>query len=274
MAPGDEVIVLKPAYDCYEPAIAVNGGVAVCIQLKAPDYGMDWKELKSKIGPKTRMVIINTPHNPSGTLLSETDMLQLQQCLKNTDVILLSDEVYEHIVFDGRTHESASKFLDLAARTFVCASFGKTFHTTGWKIGYCAAPKALMQEFQKVHQFNVFCANHPLQHAFAHYLRDPSPYLGLSSFYAAKRDLFLSHLKSSRFTFVPAQGTYFQLLGYSNISTSGDVDFAKKLAMEHQVAGIPISVFNVGEEDSHYIRFCFAKTDETLARAAAILSRL
>ena len=193
--PGDEVIVLKPCYDCYEPAIEVNGGVAVPVQLRAGDYKVDWEEFKKKITSKTRMVIINTPHNPSGRIFSKEDMLQLQEILRPTNIILVSDEVYEHIVFDGQEHQSASRFDDLASRSFVCASFGKTFHVTGWKMGYCAAPKELMEEFIKVHQFAVFCVDHPVQRALAEYLGEEENYLELNNFYQEKRDFFL---KSSR----------------------------------------------------------------------------
>ena len=210
----DEVIVIKPAYDCYEPAILLNGGIPVYLQLSAPAYRIDWTHFKSLITAQTKMVIINTPHNPSGTILSKTDMETLQKILRPTKIIVLSDEVYEHIVYDGAIHESASRFPDLACRSFVCASFGKTFHVTGWKVGYCAAPEALMVEFRKAHQFAVFCVDHPVQRALAHYLKDASHYLDLNSFYQEKRDYFLKGVASSRFKFIPSQGTYFQLLDF------------------------------------------------------------
>ncbi|MBT8300608.1 MAG: methionine aminotransferase [Maribacter sp.] len=271
---GDEVIVFKPAYDCYEPAITVNGGIPVHVQLNEKDYKINWDVFRAKITSKTRMVIINTPHNPTGTILSRDDMLELQKSLKNTNIIVISDEVYEHIIFDGNEHQSASRFDDLASRTFVCASFGKTFHVTGWKVGYCAAPKELMHEFRKTHQFNVFCVDHPVQHALAAYLQDPAHYLGLNRFYQEKRDFFLNALKDSRFTIVPSQGTYFQLLGYSNITEESDVDFVERLIVEHKLASIPISVFNVGERDDKVLRFCFAKTQKTLEKATSILNKL
>ncbi len=214
---GDEVIVFKPAYDCYEPAIEVNGGIPIYVQLNDKDYKVNWEEFRGKITSKTRMVIINTPHNPTGTILSKEDMLELQKSLVSTNIIVISDEVYEHIIFDGNEHQSASRFDDLASRSFICASFGKTFHVTGWKVGYCAAPKELMHEFRKTHQFNVFCVDHPVQHALAAYLQEPGHYLALNGFYQEKRDFFLNALKDSRFTIIPSQGTYFQLLGYSNI---------------------------------------------------------
>lgn len=272
--PGDEVIVIKPAYDCYEPAIAINGGVAVYHQLNAPTYGMDWSAFEKKVGPKTRMVIINTPHNPSGRIFSREDMLQLQEILRPTNIILVSDEVYEHIVFDGAQHESASRFDDLASRSFVCASFGKTFHVTGWKMGYCAAPKALMNEFRKVHQFAVFCVDHPVQRALAKYLQEDSHYLDLSGFYQEKRDFFLNRLRASRFEFTPSEGTYFQLVDYTKITQERDEDLSKRLIIDHKLASIAISSFNVDHRDDKVLRFCFAKTQETLERATDILCTL
>ncbi|WP_394747916.1 methionine aminotransferase [Spongiimicrobium salis] len=273
--PGDEVIVFKPAYDCYEPAIEINGGVPVLIPLQGLTYTIDWKEFKGKLSSKTKMVIINTPHNPSGTLLSKEDMLQLQQLLKGTDIILISDEVYEHIVFDGKSHESAAKYPDLAARSFICASFGKTFHITGWRTGYCVAPEALMYEFRKSHQFNVFSANHPIQVALATYMKNPKTYLELSSFFEQKRNFFLNAIAGSRFKAIPSQGTYFQLLDYSAITDENDLTLAKRLVREYGIASIPISVFNINEENkTHQLRFCFAKTAETLEKAAEILLKI
>ena len=272
--PGDEVIVIKPAYDCYEPAIEVNGGIPVLVQLSAPAYALDWVTFRNKITSKTKMVIINTPHNPSGRIFSKEDMLQLQEILRNTNIIVVSDEVYEHIVFDGLEHESISRFPDLASRSFVCASFGKTFHVTGWKIGYCAAPAELMHEFRKTHQFNVFCVHHPVQHAMAQYLLDKHNYLGLNAFYQQKRDFLLSALEESRFLFTPSQGTYFQLLDYSQISQDVDIDMVLRLINKHKLATIPISVFNEKQRDDKLIRVCFAKTLETLEQAAAILRSL
>jgi len=271
---GDEVIVFKPAYDCYEPAIEVNGGIPVFVQLNDGDYKINWEVFRSKMNPKTRMVIINSPHNPSGTILSKEDMLELQKSLVGTNIIVISDEVYEHIIFDGNEHQSASRFDDLASRSFICASFGKTFHVTGWKVGYCAAPAELMHEFRKTHQFNVFCVDHPVQHALATYLQEPAHYLALNGFYQEKRDFFLKNLKVSRFSIIPSQGTYFQLLGYSDITNESDIDFVKRLIIDHQLASIPISVFNDGERDNKVLRFCFAKTQETLIKATEILNKL
>lgn len=271
---GDEVILFKPAYDCYEPVIELNGGIPVFVQLDADGYQIDWSVLKSKISPKTRMVIINTPHNPTGGIMTREDMFQLQEILKDTNIIVLSDEVYEHIIFDGEEHESVSRYPDLAIRSIVCASFGKTFHVTGWKIGYCAAPESLMHEIRKVHQFAVFCIDHPVQHAIASYLTTPQHYLDLNDFYQHKRDLFLDGIKNSKFTYSPSKGTYFQLLGYSEISDERDEDLAKKMILEHQLACIPISSFNINNRNDNMLRFCFAKKDETIEQALEILCKL
>lgn len=264
--PGDEVIVFKPAYDCYEPAIELNGGKPVHVALNAKDYRVDWEEFREKIGPKTRMVIINTPHNPSGQVFTKDDMLRLQEILRDTQVLVVSDEVYEHIVFDDREHQSVSRFDDLAQRSFVCASFGKTFHVTGWKIGYCAAPAALMHEFRQTHQFSVFCVDHPVQRALAEYLKNEGHYLNLNSFYQEKRDFFLNALKSSQFKFRPVEGTYFQLLDYTSFSKETDEELALRLITQYRLACIPISSFNVGERQDGVLRFCFAKKRETLEK--------
>ncbi|PWL40513.1 methionine aminotransferase [Flagellimonas aquimarina] len=272
--PGDEVIVLKPAYDCYEPAIEVFGGKTIPIQLEGLNYTLNWNTFKSAISSKTKMVIINTPHNPAGTIWNEIDMLQLQEILKDTNIILLSDEVYEHIVFDGKQHESVAKYPELASRSIICSSFGKTFHVTGWKIGYCVAPKALMHEFQKVHQFNVFCVNHPAQEALAKYLETPEHYLTLGQFYQEKRDYFLNAILGSRFKMIPSSGTYFQLLEYSDITNETDTEFAERLIKEYKLASIPVSVFNLDNLDNKQLRFCFAKTNTVLDQAAEILNRI
>lgn len=271
---GDEVIIFKPAYDCYQPAIEVNGGKTIAIQLSAPDYKVNWDEVASKLSSKTKMIIINTPHNPSGTIWSEDDMLQLEKLTKDTNIIVLSDEVYEHIVFDDEQHHSACKFPDLKARSFITASFGKTFHNTGWKIGYCCAPKDLMAEFRKVHQFNVFSVNHPAQKGIADYMVDTEIYLGLNNFFQQKRDLFLNLIADSQFKFTPSKGTYFQVLDYSEITEEHDVDFAKRLTREFKIASIPLSVFNENGKDDKVLRFCFAKTDETLIKASEVLCKI
>jgi methionine aminotransferase len=270
----DEVIIFKPAYDCYEPTIELFGGKTISVQLNPEDFTIDWQKVKGLISEKTKMMIINSPHNPSGRILSNNDMLQLEALLKNTNILLLSDEVYEHIIFDGEKHQSAALFPTLAERTFIVASFGKTFHNTGWKVGYCIAPSKLTEEFRKVHQFNVFSVNHPTQVALAEYLKNPKNYLELGSFYQQKRDLFLSLLKDSRFDFIPSKGTYFQLLNFSKITNESDVDFAIKLTKEQKIASIPISVFNEAGLDTKVLRFCFAKTDETLKKAAEILCKI
>ena len=271
---GDEVIVVKPAYDCYEPAIALNGGVPVCLQLAHPEYSIDWADLRNLITSKTRMIILNTPHNPTGRILSKDDMLMLEVILKPTDILLLSDEVYEHIIFDGKEHESACRYPDLVNRSFICASFGKTFHVTGWKIGYCVAPEHLMKEFRKVHQFAVFCVDHPVQRAMAKYLENESHYLDLNDFYQQKRDYFIDGLSGSNFKWEPSKGTYFQLLDYTNITDDYDEVFAKRLIIEKGLASIPISSFNLDGRNDNVLRFCFAKKQETLEKALDILNKI
>ena len=272
--PGDEVIVLKPAYDCYEPTIVANGGRPVLVQMKGKEHQVDWDEVAGCITSKTRMIIINTPHNPSGRVFSREEMQRLENMLKGTDILLVSDEVYEHLVFDGLQHESASRFPDLASRSLVCASFGKTFHVTGWKMGYCAAPEYLMKEFQKIHEFAVFCVNHPLQHALTAYLKNPEHYLGLGKFFEKKRNLFIEGIANSRFKLEPTQGTYFQLLDYSEISEESDVQMAERLTKDYGIASIPISVFNKDLVDNRQLRFCFAKKEETLNKAIDILLKI
>ena len=269
----DEVILFTPAYDCYEPAIQVAGGVPVKIQMQLPDFSIDWDEVRDKITSKTKMIIINSPHNPSGKLATHPDMLELQQIAEDHDLLVLSDEVYEHMIFDGREHLSASRYPALKERSFVMGSFGKTFHVTGWKTGFCLAPPALMKEFLKVHQNVVFCVNHPIQKAIATYLQTPEHYTGLGKFYQRKRDLFLNLIKDSKFKFKPSESTYFQLLDYSSITDEGDHAFAKALTINHKIASIPISVFMEGR-DPKMLRFCFAKQDEELVAAAKILNEL
>jgi methionine aminotransferase len=271
---GDEVIVFQPAYDQYEPSIQLNGGKVIPVYLKGADYSINWEEVANKINSRTRMIVINTPHNPTGTIFTKKDLLRLESLVKDTDIIILSDEVYGHIIYDDQIHQSVSRYPKLVERSFVVSSFGKTFHTTGWKTGYCLAPKNLMTEFRKVHQFNVFCSNHPIQHAFYEFLKCSDNYLHLPKFYQQKRDLFLDLIKDSRFTFKPSKGTYFQLLNYEKITNENDVIFAKKLISEHKIASIPVSVFNQNNQDDKVLRFCFAKTEETLYQAAEILCKL
>lgn len=270
----DEVIIFAPAYDSYDPTVQLNGGKIIEIELKVPDFHVDWQEVKDAVSEKTKMIIINTPHNPTGTVLKREDMLALENIVKNTGIIVLSDEVYEHIIFDGEEHQSVALYPGLAERSFIVSSFGKTFHNTGWKMGYCVAPRELMAEFRKTHQFNVFSVNHPMQKALASFLRTADNYLILPEFYQSKRDFFLDAIKSSRFTKVPSKGTYFQLLGYKNISDENDYDFAVRITKELKVASIPVSAFYNSRTDHKVLRFCFAKSEETLRRGADILNRI
>ncbi len=265
---GDEVIVFEPAFDSYVPAILLNGGIPKYIKMKPPGYIIDWDEVKDAVSDRTRLMILNSPHNPTGSVLSKDDISSLREIIRETDIFIISDEVYEHIIFDGISHESMARYTDLASRSFVISSFGKTYHTTGWKVGYCLAPKILSAEFQKVHQFLTFSTNTPVQHAYAEFLTNENAYLGLSGFYQEKRDRFLSLLKNSRFRPVPCSGTYFQMLDYSSISDEPDTVFAKRITVEHGVASIPPSVFYHRNDDHKALRFCFAKRDETLEKAA------
>jgi len=274
--PGDEVIVIEPAYDCYAPAIALAGGVVVPVtmRLDAGGYRVEWADVRAAVTPRTRMVVINTPHNPTGTILRQADLDALVAIVQDTQILVLSDEVYEHMVFDGEPHASVARHPALAERAFVVSSFGKTFHVTGWKIGYVAAPAALMAEFRKVHQYNVFCVNAPMQHAIAGYLQDPAPWRDLPAFYQAKRDLFRAGLAASRFTLLPSDGTYFQCVRYDAISDLSEAEFAEWLTREIKVAAIPVSAFYSQPKESHVVRFCFAKKDETLQLALERLARL
>ena len=270
---GDKVILFTPAYDCYEPAIKIAGGIPIKIPMQLPDFTFDWEQVRSKVTSKTRMILMNSPHNPSGKLLTHSDMLELEKIAVQNDLVVLSDEVYEHIVFDGLEHLSACRYPALKERSFITGSFGKTFHVTGWKTGFCLAPPSLMKEFLKIHQQIVFCVNNPMQHAIATYLQNPKHYQKLGQFYQRKRDLFLNLIKKSKFKFKPTESTYFQLLDYSAITDEGDVAFAKALTIDHKLASIPISVFMEGR-DPKMLRFCFAKEDEELVAAAKILNEL
>lgn len=271
---GDEVIVFEPAYDCYQPAIELNGGKTIYLQLKSPDYSIDWNEVKKVINHRTKMIIINSPHNPTGAVFKESDLKILESITEGTDIVIVSDEVYEHIIFDNITHQSVARYSSLAARSFIVSSFGKTFHTTGWKIGYCVAPKELMAEFRKVHQFLIFAVNTPIQLALAEYLKKEENYLSLGNFYQQKRDYFLKLIKNSRFKVVQSHGTYFQLLDYSNITKEKDTDFAIRMTKEFKLASIPVSVFYHEPENDKILRFCFAKKEETLENAAEILCKI
>jgi methionine aminotransferase len=270
----DEVILFAPAYDSYAPAVELAGGKAIFYDLEAPDYKVDWQKVKRLINQRTKLIIINTPHNPSGTTLKATDMTQLEKLIKGSDIMLISDEVYEHIIFDGVAHESVLRYPKLAERSFVIGSFGKTYHNTGWKIGYCIAPKNLSVEFRKVHQFNVFSVNSVAQAAFAAILPRKELYLELNDFYQAKRDYFRKAIQSSRFNLLNCEGTYFQLVSYSRISDERDIEFVKRLTRDGGVAAIPVSVFYRHHIDNSIIRFCFAKEEETLKRAAEKLSKM
>ena len=272
--PGDEVIVFEPAYDSYVPAIEVNGGKPVFVRLQYPDYSIDWQAVARAITPKTRMLIINTPNNPTASVLSADDMRALENLLRDTNIIVISDEVYEHLIYDGARHESVSRYLGLAERSFVVSSFGKTYSVTGWKMGYVLAPKELMTEFRKVHQFNVFVANGPLQHVLAEHMKDRDAYLSLNAFYQRKRDFFLEQLQGSRLRPLASRGTFFQNLAYDAICDEKDSDLAVRLTKEKGLAAIPLSVFYHDAHCDRVLRFCFAKSEATLERGAAILRSL
>jgi len=274
--PGDEVIIIEPAYDSYVPAIDLAGGHAVAVQMTiGPDgYRVPWDQVAAAVTGKTRLIIVNTPHNPTGSILRQADLNALAEIVRGTDILLLSDEVYEHMVYDGVRHESLSRHAELAQRAFIVSSFGKTYHVTGWKVGYVAAPAALTAEFRKVHQFNVFTVNTPVQHGLTAYMANPAPYLELPAFYQRKRDLFRDGLKNTRFKLLPADGTYFQCVEYSAISGASENEFAQWLTAEIGVAAIPVSAFYQAPQESGIVRFCFAKKDETLRAALAKLAAL
>ncbi|MCH8904525.1 MAG: methionine aminotransferase [Bacteroidetes bacterium] len=271
---GDEVIVFEPAYDCYTPTIELNGGVPVRIRMNSPDFEIDWVMVENLINTKTKMIIINTPHNPTGTILSEKDMLELQRITDDTNIVVLSDEVYEHIIFDLNVHQSVISYPNLAARSFAVFSFGKLFHTTGWKLGYCVAPKELMKAFRKVHQFIVFTCNTPIQYALAEFLKKEEEYLSIAQLYQDKRDFFVDAIEDSGFKIIPSFGTYFQLLDYSDISEENDFDYAATLIKTIGVASIPVSSLYSDPPDNKLLRFCFAKSNETLEKAAKKLCSL
>ncbi|WP_022978871.1 pyridoxal phosphate-dependent aminotransferase [Ideonella sp. B508-1] len=272
--PGDEVVVLEPCYDSYEPSITLAGARTVRVPLDPQTLHVDFERLAAALSPRTRLLIINTPHNPSGMVWTEAERAQLRDLLRPTDILVLSDEVYEHMVFDGRPHASVSADPELAARSIVVSSFGKTFHVTGWKVGYVAAPAPLMAEFRKVHQFNVFTVNTPMQHGLARYLADPAPYRDLPAFYQRKRDLFRQGLASTRFELLPCEGTYFQCVDYSAISDLDDTAFCRQLIEQVGVAAIPLSAFYAEPPARRLIRFCFAKQDATLDQALTRLQKL
>jgi methionine transaminase len=272
--PGDEVILFEPAYDSYAPAVEVHGGIPVYVQLTYPDYAIPWQAVQQAITPRTRMIVVNTPNNPTASVFSAEDLRMLEGTLAGTDIVVVSDEVYEHIVFDGHAHQSVARFPGLAARSFIVSSFGKTYHVTGWKMGSVLAPRELMTEFRKVHQFNVFVANSPIQYALAEYMNDRDAYLGLAAFYQRKRDFFLAALEGSRFQPLPSRGTFFQNLCYERITDEPDTELAVRLTRERGVASIPVSVFYRDAPQHKVLRFCFAKSEATLARGAEILRRI
>lgn len=271
---GDEVIIFDPSYDSYNPSVRLNGGIPVHINLNDGDFSINWDVVRSKISPATRMIIINTPHNPSGTILQEHDLLALEKIATEFDLLVLSDEVYERLIYDDAIHQSVLRYPALADRSLAVFSFGKTFHATGWKVGYVVAPAWLTAEVRRAHQFVVFSVNTPIQLALAEYLLDPSTYLGLGKFYQQKRDFFLSQIKGSSFEPITSHGSYFQLLSYSHISDKPDVQMAEELTKKMKVASIPVSVFYQDKTDNLILRFCFAKREETLEKACAILRTL
>jgi methionine aminotransferase len=274
--PGDEVIVIEPVYDSYVPSIELAGGTPLFVQMQVgPNgYSIPWDRVASAVTPKTRLIMLNSPHNPTGSIFSQADIRALADIVRGTNILLLADEVYEHMVYDGRRHESLCRHPELAERAFVISSFGKTYHVTGWKVGYVAAPAALTAEFRKVHQFNVFTVNTPMQHGLAAYMADPAHYLGLAAFYQKKRDLFREGLAGSRFRLLPSDGTYFQCVDYSAISDMPEAEFAKWLTTEVGVAAIPVSAFYREPTESGIVRFCFAKRDETLQKALKRLASI
>lgn len=271
---GDEVIVFEPVYDSYVPDILSNGGIPVYIPLDPIDYSYNWDVVREKISSRTTVIVINSPHNPTGSLISAEDIKELEKIVQGTDILIISDEVYEHITFDGKKHISLASSEILSERTFVISSFGKTYHTTGWKMGYCAAPESLTKEFRKMHQFIVFSSNTPIQHAYADFMKQEDRYLSLGNFYQQKRDIFLNEIRNSKFKLKPCDGTYFQLLDYSSMSDKSDTEFAEYLTKEVGVAVIPLSPFYEKRVNQLVIRICFAKTDEVLRKAASLLNKL
>ena len=271
--PGDEVIVFEPAYDCYIPNIEINGAIPVLIPLQYPDYSIPWDKVRAAITAKTRSIIINTPHNPTGSVIGLHDIQQLQEIVANTNIIILSDEVYEHLIYDNLTHHSMLRYPDLAARSFVCFSFGKTYHATGWKLGYCIAPTTLMKEFRKVHQFNCFSCNTPVQVALAEYIINEEAYLSLGSFMQEKRDYFRTLMQNTALKCIPSHGSYFECYSYGHLTDIGDKTLATNLTREYGITAIPVSAFYQNSEDNKVIRFCFAKSNAVLEQAVERLAR-
>ncbi|HET6766282.1 MAG TPA: methionine aminotransferase [Chitinophagaceae bacterium] len=274
LQPGDEVIIFEPAYDSYIPNVEINGAVPVLIDLKFPEYKIDWNEVKQKITPKTKVIMLNSPHNPTGAVLYEEDIGQLRAIIKDTDIFIVSDEVYEHLIFDNIPHQSILRYPDLLERSFVCFSFGKTYNCTGWKLGYCISSPAAMVEFRKVHQFNCFCCHTPSQVALAEFLKNKEAYLSLSGIMQEKRDHFIELMRSTKFTMLNSSGSYFVCAKYDRISDEADGDFAIRLTKEYGVATIPVSVFYKSRTDNKVIRFCFSKKNETLETAVERLTKI
>lgn len=274
LQPGDEVIIFEPAYDSYIPNVTINGGVPVLINLEFPDYRINWEEVRKKITPRTRVIMLNTPHNPTGSVLREDDIAELRSIVEDTNILILSDEVYEHLIFDNIPHQSMLRYPDLLARSFVCFSFGKVYHCTGWKMGYCVAPAALTREFRKVHQFNCFSVNTPAQVGLAAFIRNRDSYLSLSPEMQKKRDYFQELMTSTRFTPLPSYGSYFQCYKYDRISDESDKDFAIRITKEFGIATIPVSAFYRAGNNDKVIRFCFAKKESTLEQAAERLKKI
>jgi methionine transaminase len=271
---GDEVIIFEPAYDSYTPSVNLFGGIVRSVELVAPNYTINWQEVKQLVNEKTRMIIINSPNNPTAKTLAEEDMLELISITRDSNILIISDEVYEHLVYDGKKHLSVSHYPELMERSFITASFGKLLHTTGWKVGYCLAPEYLMKEFRKVHQFEVFSVNSAIQYAISDHLLNERNYLEISQFFQTKKDFFYNLMKETRFDLLPCYGSYFQSVQYSRISDEGDTELAKRIIKEYGVASIPVSAFYLKGTDHKVLRFCFAKKHETLEKAVDKLARI